>query len=100
MDFSATERILHASDNSVTLKIAGQVARGASFHSIMQKYDLDPTKEAQIHEFKSRIQELLREGIPIETAVRKVFKDKKIISEILKGIKEHKANRDALKGES
>ncbi len=96
MKISPAERILLASDHPVSQQIATHVARGASFTDVMNAYDIHPEKEAQIHEYKSRIQELMREGVPIEHAVKSVFTDKAIIKEVINAITEYKHRRDAL----
>lgn len=92
---SPAERILIATDHHVARAIADHVASDMSFHQIMEKYkdQIGPDNEAKVHEFKSRITEQLKEGIPYKTVINNVFTDPVLRAEAFKVINEYKAAR-------
>lgn len=93
----AHEKIVQATDHPVAQQIAGLVKQGMDFQEILDKYiterNLSADKVAEIHEFKSRIQEALRIGTPIDQVIKSVFSDPQIQQEVMQGINQYKANR-------
>ncbi len=95
----AHEKILQTTGNPVVVEISNLVKQGMSFQEILDKYtaerNLDPDKIAEIHEFKSRIQEALRIGTPLQDVIYSVFSDEEIKQEIMSNINGYKAARAA-----
>lgn len=93
----AHEKIALATSNPVAQQIAGFVKQGMDFQEILDKYtaerNLSADKIAEIHEFKSRIQEALRIGTPIEQVIKSVFSDPTVQQEVLAGINQYKSAR-------
>jgi hypothetical protein len=91
----AHQKIAVSTNHPVVQEIAGLVKQGMSFQEILDKYtaerNLSPDKIAEIHEFKSRIQEALRIGTPIEQVINSVFTDPNIQQEVLYGIRQAKS---------
>lgn len=85
------------STHPVVSEISNMVRQGKSFQEILDTYtekqNLNPDKVAEIHEFKSRIQEALRIGTPLEQVIDSVFSDPEIKGEIMENINNYKANR-------
>lgn len=94
---SASQKIALATDNAVAQQIAGMVKQGMQFQQILDKFtaerNLSEDVVSEIHEFKSRIQEALRVGTPVEQVIKSVFTDPATQAEIMQGINQYKANR-------
>ena len=85
-DTPAHERIASATDHPVVQDIASKVQSGMSFKEIVEHFNISPEKEAELYEYKARISEGLRDGIPLKQVIDEVFSDEEIKAEIYKAI--------------
>ncbi|WP_166924937.1 hypothetical protein [Flavobacterium poyangense] len=86
MSTQAHERIASATDHPVVQDIAAKVKAGKSFREIVEHFNISPEKESELYEYKARISEGLRDGIPLADVIDQTFSDPKIKAEIHKAI--------------
>ena len=89
MKASAYE-VTASSSNSVAAKIAKKIGSGLSFDQILKASGVSEANEALIYEYKARISELLRDGVPFATVINNVFKDPAIKAEIMAAYQKNK----------
>jgi hypothetical protein len=86
MSTPAHERIASATDHPVVQDIASKVKAGMSFKQIVDYFDISPEKESELYEYKARISESLKDGIPLADVIDQTFSDPEIRAEIHKAI--------------